>query len=209
MRNRIIAIMFMTSMLCFGQTTPNKALMTNVEKVHRVTTVGELETLYQNFLQLTTKLNPDTHWMAYYYAGVSAYQQALLLKKQNPNTDVNSFLALAYKNAVSAKYNQQNAETLALVGLIELATLENGNSFIRNNESSIFQHMEKALTLEPNNLRGLILKAKLAIKNPSTSREEKAQIKKDLIQAKNKNIPTKANMPFWGTNEIESLIVQL
>lgn len=209
MKNTIVAMMLLASVSSYAQTVFDKQLTANIQRVHSVKTIAELESLFTDFSKLTTKLDKNTHWMAYYYAGFSAYQQAVLLKKQNPNTNVNTFLGLAYKYASSAKFNQENAETIALVGLIELAIWENGKGFVKNIEEPIKNSLRQAESLEPNNLRVLLLKAKVAKAFPTEYQDAKTQIQSVLQDAKQKNSVKKGNMPTWGTMEIDIALSQL
>lgn len=209
MRKIVITMMLFAFVFSYTQTTFDKQLTANIQKVHSVKTVAELESLFMDFSKLTTKLDKNTYWMAYYYAGFSAYQQAVLLKKQNPNTNTNTFLGLAYKYASSAKSNQENVETLALVGLIELAIWENDKGLVKNIEESIKNYLRQAESLEPKNLRVLLLKSKVAKAFPTEYQDAKTQIQFVLQEAKQKNSVKKGNMPTWGKMEIDIALSQL
>ncbi|EKB60868.1 hypothetical protein [Bergeyella zoohelcum] len=209
MKKMIIIVMLLASVFSYTQTVFDRQLTVNIQKVHAVKTIAELETLFTDFSNLTTKLDKNTHWMTYYYAGFSAYQQAVLMKKQNPNTNVNTFLGLAYKYANSAKFNQENAETFVLVGLIELAILENGKVFTKNIEESIKNYLRQAELLEPKNLRVLLLKAKVAKAFPTEYQDAKIQIQSVLQEAKRKNSMKKGDIPTWGKMEIDIVLSQL
>lgn len=210
MKKITLCIMLIMSVSSFAQSNTPKKLAEGIRILNTAKSIEDYNKAFDTFSVLRREMNSDSHWIAYYYLGYSAYKQAETLLAKNSNAEVNSFLSMATKATLSASFNVDNAESNALLGHIELLTLQyKGEKPNKENTIEAKKYLEKAEKLEPNNPRVLLLKAKIMAMLPNEEGGNKAEAKamfQNIVQMKTNNLH---NMPNWGHKEAKEYLINL
>lgn len=157
MKKLFLSIIF-ASNLGFAQTTYQKVMKTNIDKLEKAKTPEDLQSLKDTFHRISEK---EKTWQSYYYAGLAAVRKGRVLMQKGETNDLDFYGDLALKYASKAnQLNPKNSEIQVLFKMayslkMMVSPMQRYMTFGKEAE----KHLDLAEKLNPENPRVTLLKA--------------------------------------------------